>query len=141
MSNAHARPNPIRLAIWAIILHALFSSLHGASHQSLGVKLSVLQVLFVAVVITIAPIVAGIFLWKDAIKVGAVLLACSMTGSLIFGAYNHFVAISPDHVSHLTNTTSKNWIWIFQATAVGIAAIEVFGIWVGMKLYSNSTRK
>lgn len=121
-------------AIWTIVIHALVSTLHGAAHQTLGVKLSLLQTLFVAVVITISPILAGILLWKGVTRIGAILLVCSMTGSLIFGVYNHFVAISPDHVLHLAITTSKNWVWIFQSTAVLIAVIEAFGIWIGIKL-------
>lgn len=127
-----------RLAIWTIVVHAVFSSVHGAAHQNLGVKLSQPQILFVAFVITIAPIVAGILLWKGLVRIGAILLACSMLGSLLFGVYNHFVAISPDHVSHLTITTGTNWVWIFQSTAVLVAVIEAFGIWVGIQVLKRS---
>lgn len=120
------------------MLHALISFLHGTAHQNLDVQLSQLQTVFVAVVITITPIIAAVLLWKDVTTIGSILLVCSMTGSLIFGVYNHFVAISPDHVAHLANTTDKNWIWIFRSTAVLNAVIEAFGIWIGVKLLSTN---
>ena len=130
-------PRWIRLAIWSIVVHALFSTLHGAAHQHLLVKLSLLQTLFVAIVISISPIVAGILLWKRVERVGAILLVLSMLASLIFGAYNHFVAISPDHVSHLVNVTNTYWVRIFQSTAVIIAVIETFGIWLGIRILKS----
>jgi hypothetical protein len=134
VSKSPSKSNSIRLAIGTIVAHAVFSSLHGAAHQNLGVRLSQLQVLFVAVVITIAPILAGILLWKGFRKIGAILLVISMMGSFIFGVYNHFIGISPDHVSHLEITTTTNWVWLFQTTAVLIAIIEASGVWVGMQV-------
>lgn len=132
------KANSIRLAILTIILHAVVSSLHGAAHQNLGVRLSQFQVLFIAVVITIAPVVAGVLLWKGFLKIGAALLVCSMAASLIFGVYNHFVEISPDHVSHLEVTSKSIWVWIFQSSAVIIAVIEAFGTWVGVQMLIRS---
>jgi hypothetical protein len=137
MSNYSNTSGCIRLAIWTILIHAVFSFLHGAAHQSLGVTLSLPQTLFVAVVITIVPLLALILLYTGIIRVGGILLATSMAGSLIFGVYNHFVAISPDHVSHLAVITESNWVWIFRSTAVIIAIIEAFGIWIGLRLLTQ----
>ena len=89
------------LALATIIAHVAVAALHGAAHQILGVELSANQLLFIVTVIMLTPLVAGLLLWKKMRTTGALLLACSMAGSLIFGIYNHFVAISPDHVSHV----------------------------------------
>lgn len=81
----------------------------------------------------LAPLAAGLLLWKRMKTAGALLLAASMAGSLIFGVYNHFVALSPDHVSHVGLLPQKFWALIFQITAVLLVLIEATGIWAGMR--------
>lgn len=124
----------VRLSLWTILIHAVVTGLHGAAHQRLGITLSSLQILFVVIVINVAPLLAGLLLWKRVLRFGATLLGISMAGGLIFGVYNHFVAISPDHVSHVVNTTQESWVLIFQTTAVLLAVIEGFGVWVGTRI-------
>jgi len=85
----------------AVAIHALVSGLHGWAHLRLGVALSPFQAIFVALVITAAPIVAAALLWTRHARFGAVLLFASMAGALAFGLYFHYIAISPDHVPHL----------------------------------------
>jgi hypothetical protein len=54
-----------------------------------------------------------------------------MLGSLVFEVYNHFIAISPDHVSHVPAGT---WGDIFRMTAVASAITEVLGIAAGVAI-------
>jgi hypothetical protein len=53
-----------------------------------------------------------------------------MFGSLLFGVYYHFVAVSPDHVSHLPEGDAQG---VFIVTAILLAISEAagtaFGIW------------
>lgn len=129
----HDNSGRVRFALWVIGGHAVLTALHGAAHQELGVVLSSLQAAFVLFVIVVAPLISGFMLWKNFRRTGGITLACAMAGALIFGVYNHFIAISGDHVSHLARTSETNWIWIFQSTAALIAVLEVLGIWAGIQ--------
>jgi hypothetical protein len=124
----------LRFALTIVIAHAAVATLHGAAHQALGVSLSVSQSLFVIIVIAIAPVLAGLLLWKKPSAAGAVMLALSMAGSLVFGVYNHFVALSPDHVSHVGAMSNSAWVTVFQATALLLPLTELAGTVVGLLL-------
>ncbi|HEX8649735.1 MAG TPA: hypothetical protein VF708_02765 [Pyrinomonadaceae bacterium] len=119
-------------AIGVVIIHLLVSALHGASHQRLNVPLSSAQNLFIIVVIFISPLAAALLLWKKQHASGALLLLGSMAGSLAFGVYNHFVASSPDHVSHVAAAASGVWVTVFQVTAALLAVVEAFGCLAGV---------
>jgi hypothetical protein len=121
-----------RYAILVVVVHALVSALHGAAHARLNVPLSFAQNLFIVVVIVAAPLVAWLLLWKKHHLAGAIIFTCSMVGALIFGAYNHFVASSPDHVSHVAAVASGGWVIVFQVTAVLLALVEAFGCLLGV---------
>ena len=132
MSAPTIRPDKIRLAQAAIITHTVVGFLHSAAHQMLGVQASPAQLVFIITVIMVAPLVAGILLWKRLKTEGAGLLIVSMAGSLIFGVFNHFVSLSPDHVSQVAALPQKNWALVFQLTAALLALVEMFGIWAGI---------
>ncbi len=133
MNERQSISNVVRLALAMIVVHAAVATLHGAAHRILGIELSPLQTLYVVLVITLAPLAAGLLLWKRIARAGAIVLACSMAGASVFGAYNHFVAISADHVAHLSSATHGGWVVIFQATAIMLAFIEPFGVWIGLR--------
>jgi Na+/proline symporter len=120
-----------RLALAAVIAHAIVLIFHSAAHQILGVEASPTQTLFIVTVIITAPVLAGILLWRRVERFGAVLLTCSMAGSLIFGVYNHFVVSSPDHVSHVSGMSPASWAIIFQVTAFLLALTEALGVFAG----------
>ena len=66
-----------------------------------------------------------------------------MAGALVFGVYNHFVASSPDHVSHVAVVASGGWVIVFQVTAALLVIIEAFGCLVGgwmLRLYLGRSR-
>jgi hypothetical protein len=118
-----------RVALTAVVVHALVVVAHGIAHAELGVWLSVLQTVYVVVVIAIAPIASSILLWTRLSRSGWLLLTVSMTAALVFGIYWHYVAISPDHVSHLPN---GSFAGMFRFTALLLVISEAFGTVVGL---------
>ncbi|HEX8492108.1 MAG TPA: hypothetical protein VF658_04645 [Pyrinomonadaceae bacterium] len=134
-----------RLALAAIIAHVAILSFHSAAHLILGVQASTLQNIFIVAVIIIAPPLSGVLLWKNLSKPGAALLACSMAGSLIFGVYNHYVGISPDHVSQVALMSPASWSVIFRITALFLALTEVLGtiagIWILKRRLSDQSAR
>ena len=126
-----------RFALITIILHVLVSAMHGTAHRTLNVELSRAQIVFIAIVITIAPLLAGLLIWRGATTAGAIMLALSMAGSLVFGVYYHFVLISPDHVSHLAGIPGTIPVIMFQATAVLLALLEGLGVIAGIMLLKS----
>ena len=117
------------LSTIAVLAHLLVSLVHGYAHTELGVGLSAWQNWYVLIVITVAPLVALSLMWTRHRRVGFLLLIASMAGSLTFGAYYHYVAISPDHVSHLPAGDAQG---LFRVTAVLLLATELFGAVVGV---------
>jgi hypothetical protein len=137
MKAEKAEPDGLRLALLIIIIHAVVGSLHAAAHQVLGVELSLLQLIYIILVIMLAPLAAGILFWKRLKTEGGALLVCSLAGSLIFGVFNHFVGMSPDHVSRVAELPQKSWAFVFQITALLLALVEAFGIWAGLRVLKS----
>ena len=138
MKERGYRSSVARLALAAVVAHAAVLVAHSTAHEILGVKASPAQLVFIVAVIIVAPLVAGLLLWKRKGKAGAWLLICSMVGSLVFGIYYHFVADTTDHVSHVARMTPAGWAVVFQATALLLALIEAFGAWAGWSVLKKS---
>jgi hypothetical protein len=117
------------LSTIAVLAHLLVSFFHGSAHTALGVGLSAWQTAYVAIVITVAPLVALALIWTRRHRLGLLVLIASMAGSLIFGAYYHYVAISPDHVSHLPPGEAQGQ---FRLTALLLMVTEVLGLVLGV---------
>jgi hypothetical protein len=113
----------------AVLAHLLVSFFHGSAHTALGVNLSAWQTAYVAIVIMVAPLVALALIWTKRRRLGLLVLIASMAGSLIFGAYFHYVAISPDHVSHLPPGDAQG---LFRLTALLLIVTEVLGLVIGL---------
>ncbi|OUL32023.1 hypothetical protein BV378_00375 [Nostoc sp. RF31YmG] len=111
------------------IIHAIANGLHGLAHIEIPVALSVLQSSFVAIVIFLVPIIAAVLLWTQFYYIGSWLLLSSITGSLLFGIYNHFIVISPDHVSQVA---FAGWGMLFQITAILIVITDALGCWISV---------
>jgi len=112
----------------AVVIHGIIAALHGAAHSDLGIQMTAAENAFINLVIVAAPVVAAILLWTRFVRAGAILLAASMAGALVFGGYHHYVAISPDHVAHLP---AGNLQGQFRATAALLIVSEAFGVGVG----------
>lgn len=128
--------NRIALGATAIVVvRQIVAQLHGMAHDQLGVGLATWQWAFVYTVIVAAPIVAAVLYWTRYARFAAVLLGVSMAAGTLFGVYHHFIAVSPDHVSHLPAGDSQAF---FIATAIAIVPVEivgtVYGFWSWQKL-------
>lgn len=117
-----------RYAYVAVLLHALVGLVHGMPHSELEIPLTLFENAFIYIVITAAPIIAAILLWRGLLKPGYGLLFLSMTGSLLFGGYKHFIQMSPDHVSQIPEGTMG---MIFKVTAVLLVPSALAGALVG----------
>ena len=111
-----------------VLAHLAVTILHGMAHVDLHIGLSALQKLFVLIVINVCPLIAMALLWTRRQRTGVVLLAVSMGASLLFGVWNHFVIVGPDHVAEVAAGTTGR---LFQITAVLLAVIEGAGCWLG----------
>jgi hypothetical protein len=112
-----------------VVIHAIANGLHGLAHVEIPIPLSLLQSLFVGIVIFPIPITAAILLWTKFYRIGIWLLLGSLAGSLLFGIYNHFIVISPDHVSQVS---FADWGLLFQITAILIIIVDGLGAGIGV---------
>jgi hypothetical protein len=121
-----------RAALWGsgiVLAHLLVTIVHGTAHSRLNIGLSPSEKLFVIVVITLFPLLAGILMWTSGQRRALWLLALSMGASLLFGLYKHFVAGGPDHVGEQAAGT---WTSAFAATAYLLLLTEFAGTYIGV---------
>lgn len=124
-----SEPKTSRRAAWLgtalVAMRAVPLLLHSAAHVELRIFLpSVWANAYVWIVLFVAPVVAAGWLWTRAARAGAWLLFASMFGSLAFEVYNHFMVMSPDHVSQVpANSLGR----LFQGTAVATAILDAAG--------------
>ena len=67
-----------------VIIHAIAHGLHGLAHEEIPIPLSLLQSVFVGVVILLVPIIAAVLLWTQFDRIGSWLLLSSMIGAIMF---------------------------------------------------------
>jgi hypothetical protein len=130
------RASNSRLAAWlgtaAVLLHGVPLVLHSMAHVQLAIYLpSVLANVYIGVVLFAAPVIAVVLLWMGWLRSAGWLLVVSMLGSLVFEVYNHFMAMSPDHVSQVPFST---WGDIFRITATASAITEVLAAAAGVAI-------
>lgn len=107
-----------------VVLHLAVNIIHGLSHSHLHIGLVRWQIMFVALVIILGPVVAAILLWTPARRIGAWFLLLSMGGSLFFGGFYHFVAHGTDNVAEVP---PGFWGTQFKVSAMLLAVVEVLG--------------
>lgn len=139
MAQKADRPGAVRFALYAVAAHAAVTAAHSAAHEILGVEATPAQLVFIVAVIIVAPLVAGLLLWRGKRRAGARLLISSMLGSLLFGVYYHFVADTADHVSHVARMSPAGWAAVFQATALLLSLTEAVGAWAGWSVMKKSS--
>ena len=100
------------------------------------VKLSQFGYVYVAIVITLAPIIAGVLLFSRTQKAGALLLTLSMLGSFGFGVWYHFLASGPDNVAEVHGPWHSTFLW----TAIALAIVELAGVFAGLRMYRKIGR-
>lgn len=120
-----------------VLVHLLVNIVHGLAHRELHIELGVNALLFVIGVIILCPLVALALLWTPQRRLGLILLALSMAGSFLFGLYNHFAAIGPDHVG---KQVSGPWGTTFVLTAYLLLFTEAIGSYIGLHFLSWKLR-
>jgi hypothetical protein len=123
----HTRHFPRPLLGYVVLGHFAVTLLHGVAHAKAAVPVPLSAAVFILLVIEAGPF-AGLALsrWRPA--AGAWLVAATMAGALVFGIVNHFLIVSPDHVSHV----SGQWQGLFRTTAVLLVLSEAAGIGAGI---------
>jgi hypothetical protein len=116
-----------RCGVTIVTLHFVVSLVHGFAHNSLHVEMKLWENIYILTIITALPLVAGFLLWRR--RRGFFVLVFSMTGSLIFGGYYHFIAAGADNVRSLGSHT---WTLTFQVTALLLALTETAGVVIGV---------
>lgn len=119
-----------------VVIHLAVSIAHGRAHAGAQVPLPLAGALFVYIVILAGPI-AGLAVTRWRPRAGALIVAASMTGALVFGLASHFLIDGQDHVAHV----AAGWRTLFGVTAallvVSEAAGAAIGIWWGRSLGSE----
>src|SRR6185436_1376740 len=121
------------LSIALILAHLGISTIHGLAHQGAMVALTTFGYVYVLVVITLAPLVAGALLLSRWAKAGALLLALSMFGSFVFGGWYHFLSATTDHVSEVYGPWRSTFLW----TAISLAVAEFVGTALGAWMFRS----
>ena len=107
-----------------VTIHLAATLWHGSAHTQLAIALPPEKNAFVYVVILIAPIVAGGLVWTRYISIGLCVFFLSMLGAFLFGAYHHYVLVSPDNIGHLPSGSPESHSQ-FIASAAVIALFEL----------------
>jgi hypothetical protein len=107
-----------------VAVHLAATLWHGSAHAELAIALPPEKNAFVYVVILIAPIVAAVLVWTRHAVSGLWLFFLSMLGAFLFGAYHHYVLVSPDNIGHLPAGTPEAHSR-FIASAAAVALLEL----------------
>src|SRR5437764_3639987 len=85
-------------AALVVLVHTFVMLVHGVAHMRLNVELSPWAGIYVLGIVGIGPIAGLLLLRSSRKRAGATILLTTMTGSLLFGLWNHFIAHGADHV-------------------------------------------
>ncbi len=114
-----------RILITALVtVHLAASIWHGSAHTRLAIDLPAEKTLFIYIVILLAPIVAAALVWTRFIAIGLWVFFLSMLGSFLFGAYHHYLLVSPDNIGHLPAGSPETHSQFIVSAGV-IALIEL----------------
>lgn len=114
-----------KIAIAVLVaIHLAVALWHGNAHTALAIALPPEKNAFVFIVILIAPIVAASLVWTRYVLVGVWIFFLSMLGAMLFGAYHHFILVSPDNIGHLPHA-SPDAQGTFILSAAALALLEL----------------
>ena len=114
-----------RIVITGLVaIHLAATLWHGSLHSRLSINLSPRQTLFVFVVILGAPIVGAALVWTRYVPSGLWVFFLAMLGSFLFGAYHHYVMVSPDNINFLPGADHQSHHQ-FTISAAVIALLEL----------------
>jgi hypothetical protein len=119
------KPAARRTSITALVaVHLLATLWHGNAHATLAIDLPPHKTVFVFAVILAAPIIAASIVWTRYFSIGVWLFFLSMLGALLFGAYHHYILVSPDNIGHLPPGNPESHYQFISSAAV-IALLEL----------------
>ena len=104
---------------------------HHYAHVVADVRNTPLQLLFILLVVTIAPWATVYLAWRRTVKIGAAVFSLSMAASLAFGLVLHFVIDSPD----LHSNVAPGHGAVFLHSALGLAVVEFTGFVRGVHVW------
>lgn len=107
-----------------VTIHLAVALWHGNAHTALAIALPPEKNAFVIIVILIAPLVAAALVWTRYVSVGVWIFFLSMLGALLFGAYHHYILVSPDNIGHLA-PGSADAQSTFISSAAALALLEL----------------
>jgi hypothetical protein len=107
-----------------VATHLVVTLWHGNAHTALAITLSPEKDAFVLIVILIAPVIAAALLWTRYALAGAWMFFLSMLGALLFGAYHHYVLVSPDNIGHLPHGSADTQS-MFISSAAALVLLEL----------------
>lgn len=107
-----------------VAIHLAASMWHGSAHTQLAIALPPEKTLFVYIVILIAPIVAAVLVWTRYLRMGLWVFFLCTLGAFLFGAYHHYVLVSPDNISHLPTGSLESHSQFITSAGV-IALLEL----------------
>ncbi len=115
----------IKIAITGLVaVHFAVAVWHGTAHTALAIELRPEETVFVVLVVLLAPLVAASLAWTRYARIGVWMFFLSMLGALLFGAYHHYVVVSPDNIGHLPDGAADARA-TFIASAGALALIEL----------------
>ena len=121
-----ARSDVAFLVVVAAV-HLVIGGVHQYAHAVAEVNNSSLQVLFIVLVVTIAPWAALWVAWTRNLTIGAVVFSVAMLASLVFGLVLHFAVESPDLYLNVVPEHRTG----FLHSAAGLALLEFVGFVLG----------
>ncbi len=109
------------------VLHLGVGTIHQYSHTVADIRYTPFQLLFIILVVTVAPWVAVYLAWTRKMWLGASLFSISMGAACLFGVLFHFAIESPDlHVN-----VPAEYRRVFFHSAWALAIVEFVGFVVG----------
>jgi len=114
-----------------VAIHLVASIWHGGAHSGLAIFLPPAKNVFIYVVILIAPVVSAGLIWTRYSSIALWVFTLAMLASFLFGAYHHYVLISPDNIGHLPAGSPESHSQFINSAAV-IALVELAAALYGM---------
>ena len=118
----------LNVGLAVVVAHVVVNVVHGMAHGAVEVWLPAWKNVIVLLMVLIGPVAGLALAWRGKAAVGYGLLAVTMAGSLAFGVWHHFIAMSSDHVSQIPEGA---WGSAFIASSWALAISEVAGAAVG----------
>lgn len=118
-----------------VLLHFAIAGFHGVTHLTTPVPLLPWQLIYVAVIITAAPLIGVLLMRKGSAELGGLIVGLSLAASFVFGFMHHFIMDNPDNICR---TPDSAWTLSFITSAFGLAVTELAGAILGLKVWHEA---